>query len=184
MISKLENLCQLFHGYFFSSPKCHLEFQKLFEIVKTKGLKKIWNVKIRWISMLTHLKQIGKKFKMMIGRMVVGFGFNGSNQGQYFKFVWQCTIMGLLCILPMLETINVLMKFGKGKDYLYVITLQLQKFAKQTYIGCMMIQTHPSKIQTLMFIDVVVNTSCKITQDWIITNLNDGIKHLAFWIIR
>jgi len=76
------------------------------------------------------------------------------------------------------------MKFGKGKDYLYVITLQLPKFAKQTYIGCMMIQTHPSKLQTLMFIDVVVNTSCKITQDWIIIDLNDGIEHLAFWIIK
>jgi hypothetical protein len=31
----------------------------------------------------------------------------------------------------MLKTINVLMKFGKGKYYLYVITLQLSKFAKQ-----------------------------------------------------
>ncbi len=35
-----------------------------------------------------------------------------------------------------------------------------------------------------MFIDVVVNRSCKIMQDWIITNLNDGIEHLAFWIME
>jgi hypothetical protein len=33
-----------------------------------------------------------------------------------------------------------------------------------------------------MFIDVVVNTSYKITQNWVI-DLNDGIKHLAFCII-
>jgi len=30
-----------------------------------------------------------------------------------------------------------------------------------------------------MYIDVVVNTLCKIMQDWI-TDLNDGIEHLSF----
>ncbi len=29
---------------------------------------------------------------------------------------------------------------------------------------------------------MIVNASCKIVQDWV-TDLNDGIKHLAFWII-
>ncbi len=29
---------------------------------------------------------------------------------------------------------------------------------------------------------MIVNTSCKIVQDWVI-DLNDGIKHLAFWIM-
>ncbi len=74
MVSKLEDLHQLIYGYFSSSPKCHLEFQKLTEIVKAKGLNFFQNVKIRWINMLTPLKQIGKKFKMLITKMVVEFG--------------------------------------------------------------------------------------------------------------
>ncbi len=32
------------------------------------------------------------------------------------------------------------------------------------------------------FTDVIANTSCRITQNWVI-DLNDGTKHLAFHII-
>jgi hypothetical protein len=80
MVSKLENLLQLFYAYFSSSPKCDLEFQRLIEIVKTKGLKVFQNVKMRWINMLTPLKQIGKKFKMLIVKMVVDFGSMEANK--------------------------------------------------------------------------------------------------------
>ncbi len=52
MISKLENFLQMLYGYFSTSPKRHLEFTKLVEIVETKGLKVIQNVKTRWINML------------------------------------------------------------------------------------------------------------------------------------
>jgi hypothetical protein len=37
MVSKLKNLFQSLYGYSSSSPKRHLEFQKLAKIVKTKG---------------------------------------------------------------------------------------------------------------------------------------------------
>jgi hypothetical protein len=119
---------------------------------------------------------------MLIVKMAVDFGSMEATKANMLNLCDIDTNMGLPCIFPMLKSINVLMKFVKGKDYLYVITLQLSKFAKQTYIGCMVIQTHPSKLQTFMFIDVVVNTSCKIMQDWI-TNINDGIKHLFFGFI-
>jgi hypothetical protein len=56
MVSKLEDLLQSLYGYFFNSPKQHLEFQKLVEIVEIKGLKVFQNVKTRWINMLTLLK--------------------------------------------------------------------------------------------------------------------------------
>jgi hypothetical protein len=44
MVSKLEDLFQSLYGYFFNSPKCHLEFTKLVEIVETKDLKILQNV--------------------------------------------------------------------------------------------------------------------------------------------
>jgi hypothetical protein len=124
-------------------------------------------MKMKWINMLTPLKQIGKKFKMLITKMAVDFDSMEATKANMLNVCDIDTIMGLPYIFPMLKSINVLMKFAKGKDYLYVITLQLSKFAKQTYIERMVIQTHPSKLQTLMFIDVAVNTSCKIMQDWI-----------------
>jgi hypothetical protein len=39
MVSKLEDLLQLFYGYFYSSSKHHLEIQNLVEIIEIKGLK-------------------------------------------------------------------------------------------------------------------------------------------------
>jgi len=95
---------------------------------------------MKWINMLTLLKQIGKKFKMLIVKMAIDFGSMEATKSNVLNLCGIDTIMGLPCIFPMLESINVLMKFVKGKDYLYVITLQLSKFAKQTYIGCMVIQ--------------------------------------------
>jgi hypothetical protein len=122
MDSKLEDL-QVFYAYLSSSPKCHFEFERLTEIVKTKGLNVFRNVKTRWIDMLTLLKQIGKKFKMLIVKMTVDFGSMEATKANMLNLYDIDTIINLPCIFPMLEFINVLMKFAKGKDYLYVITL-------------------------------------------------------------
>ncbi len=73
--------------------------------------------------MLTLLKQIGKKFKMLIVKMTVDFGSMEVTKANMLNLYDIDTIINLPCIFPMLEFINVLMKFAKGKDYLYVITL-------------------------------------------------------------
>ncbi len=61
--------------------------------------------------------------------------------------------------------------------------LQLLEFAKLIYTKCTMISHisfQPENFLELM--DVVANTSYKITQNWV-SNLNGGIKHLIFCII-
>jgi hypothetical protein len=45
MVAKLEDLSQSLYFYFSSSPKCHLEFTKLVEMVEI-GLKILQNVSI------------------------------------------------------------------------------------------------------------------------------------------
>jgi hypothetical protein len=45
MVATLEDLPQYLYFYISSSPKWHLEFTKLVEIVKTRGLKILKNVK-------------------------------------------------------------------------------------------------------------------------------------------
>jgi hypothetical protein len=58
MVAKLEDLLQSLYFYYSNSPKQHLEFTKLTEIVETRGLKILQNVKIQWINMLEPLKWV------------------------------------------------------------------------------------------------------------------------------
>ena len=69
LVSKIESLCKSMHSYFLHLPKWHLEFTKLTEIVETKGLKIMNNVKTRWISLLEPLKYVLDKYKTLIVKM-------------------------------------------------------------------------------------------------------------------
>jgi hypothetical protein len=66
LVSKIESLCKSMHSYFSHSPKRHLEFTKLAEIMETEGLKIVNNVKTRWISLLEPLKHILGEYKTLI----------------------------------------------------------------------------------------------------------------------
>ena len=66
VVQKLENLSKSLHSYFVSSPKCHLEFTKLTEVVETKGLKILNKVHTQWISSLEPLKSISSEYKTLI----------------------------------------------------------------------------------------------------------------------
>jgi hypothetical protein len=74
MVSKLEDLFQSLYGYFFSSPKHHLEFIKLAKIVEIEGLKIFRNVKSWWISMLAPFKRVQKEYKTLLVMMVTDSG--------------------------------------------------------------------------------------------------------------
>jgi hypothetical protein len=116
MLSKLEDFLQSHYKYFFGSPKRHLEFTKLVEIVEIEGLKVLWNVKTRWINMLAPFKKFGKDYKTLIAKTVVD---NGTVEASKANLVNLCdvgTILGLPCVLPMLESINALMKFAQVND--------------------------------------------------------------------
>jgi hypothetical protein len=55
MVSELEGiLLKILYGYFFSSPKDHLEFPKFAKIVEVIRLKFFPKVETRWINMLQH----------------------------------------------------------------------------------------------------------------------------------
>jgi len=46
------------YDYFSHSPKRHLEFQRFFQTLETKGNKILKNVKTRWMSITDPLKRI------------------------------------------------------------------------------------------------------------------------------
>jgi hypothetical protein len=58
IMNSIEDLLQTCHSYFAHSPKRHLEFNKLIEMMETKGLKMFKNVKTLWISLLEPQKKI------------------------------------------------------------------------------------------------------------------------------
>jgi hypothetical protein len=47
VVNRIEDLLQSLHSYFARSPKRHLEFVKLVEVMETKGLKILRQVKTR-----------------------------------------------------------------------------------------------------------------------------------------
>jgi hypothetical protein len=61
LVVKLEELLQSLYSYFTSSPKQHLEFIKLLEIVETQGFKILQSVKTYSISLIGALEAcVGK----------------------------------------------------------------------------------------------------------------------------
>jgi len=72
----IENLIQNHHTYFFHSPKRHLELIRLTNMMETKGLKMLKNVKTRWISLLCSVWIILSKYMPLLAKM---FMDNSSN---------------------------------------------------------------------------------------------------------
>ncbi len=70
-------------------------------------------------------------------------------------------ILGLPCILPMLEFVNGRMKFAQGKDVFvcdYITAGDLYKMYND-FNTSFQLENFPK------FIDVIANTSCRIDQD-------------------
>jgi hypothetical protein len=51
----------------------HLEFQRFFQTLETKGNKILKNVKTRWMSMLDPLKKITAEYRPLLRVMQVGY---------------------------------------------------------------------------------------------------------------
>ncbi len=111
MVFKLEDLFQSLYKYFSSSPKHHLEFTKLVECMEIKGLKVLWNVKTRCISMLAPLKRVGKEYKTLIVKMATNSGTMEATKANLVNMCDVGTILNLPCVLFMLESVNAWMKF-------------------------------------------------------------------------
>ncbi len=66
----IESLLQSIYVFFFHSPKWHIEFTKLAELMGTKGKKFFKNVKAWWTSMLNLLLNVLSEYKPLLTKMV------------------------------------------------------------------------------------------------------------------
>jgi hypothetical protein len=85
-------------------------------------------VKTRWINLLAPLKRVGKKYKTLIVKMAIDNGYVETIKMNLVNLCDVGIILGLPCILPMLEFVNALMKFAKIKDVFvcdYIATIKI-----------------------------------------------------------
>jgi hypothetical protein len=70
VINRIEDLIQSLHSYFARSPKQHLEFVKLAEVLETKGLKILRQVKTRWLSMMSPAIKVMNEYRTLVVKMM------------------------------------------------------------------------------------------------------------------
>jgi len=78
--------------------------------------------------MLTPLKWVKKEYNTLIVKMVIDNGYVEATKVNLVNLCDVGIILGLPCILPMLELVNVLMKFVEAMDVFvcdYIATIKI-----------------------------------------------------------
>ncbi len=65
----VEQVIQKVHSYFSKSPKRLSEYQKLAEVMETKGLKPLLQVSTRWVSLLEPLRRLLANYRTLLAKM-------------------------------------------------------------------------------------------------------------------
>lgn len=116
MVTKIKTLLQLLHSYFTSSPKMHLEFTKLAEIMETSGLKMLPTVRTRWISMFEPLKRVLSEYKTLIVKMSKDANEESKAAPNLMFLCDLSTLLALPYLLPLLESVNSLITFSQSRN--------------------------------------------------------------------
>ncbi len=116
LVFRIENLLQCLYGYFSHSPKRHLEFTKFTKIVETKGKRILWNIKIRWISMINLVKWVLFEYCTLLMKMALNATIIPSAQSNLSLLIDVETLSGLNVMMPLLEAICSFIKFAQLKD--------------------------------------------------------------------
>jgi len=101
------------YSFFAYNLKKFLEFIKLVETLKTKGLKLLRNVKIHWISMLSPLKRLLAHYKSLVVKMHFDCEKNKSVYGNFELFCDLDVILGLPYVMPILEVVHYVIKYAQ-----------------------------------------------------------------------
>jgi hypothetical protein len=70
VVNRIEDFLQTLHSYFARSPKRHLEYVKLAEVLQTKGLKILKQVKTWWLSMMSPAIRAMNEYRTLVVKMM------------------------------------------------------------------------------------------------------------------
>jgi len=107
--------------YYSQSPKRHLEHIELVEAIDSKGLIFLKNIKTRWIPMLALFKQMLGEYKTLVVKMTDDVVNSATIHTNYELLRGVKIVMGLRCVLLMLEVVQSLSKLAQNKEFSYVI---------------------------------------------------------------
>jgi hypothetical protein len=128
VVSQIEDLLQSLYAYFNKSPKQHLQFVKLTEVLQSKGLKILKNVKTRWISILSPAVRVMNEYKVLL---VIMKEMSSSLDVAQKNLNLLCDVqvlLGLSRLLPMLRCAHLLMQFAQSRDVFvcdYIAAIQV-----------------------------------------------------------
>jgi hypothetical protein len=122
VLQKIELLLADLYSYFCKSPKKHIEFCKLAEVMETKGLKILRNIKTRWISMLSPAIRAMNEYKTLLVKILGDSKLK--KEKMQAKNATICLnhltdiqiVLGLTSLLPMLRLSQSLIKFAQKQD--------------------------------------------------------------------
>jgi hypothetical protein len=81
--------------------------------------------------MLAFLKRVRKDYKTLAAKMVVNSGIVEATKANVVNLCDVGIILGMSCVLPMLESVNALMKFAQVRDIFicdyneYIVTVKI-----------------------------------------------------------
>lgn len=116
VVANVEDLLQVTHGYFAHSSKRHHEFTKLAALMEKKGNKILKQVKTRWISLLKPAKRILQQYSVLVYKMHLDTGSVKAAEKTLETLVDVETMLGLACLVPLLEQLNDVIKFSQRRN--------------------------------------------------------------------
>jgi hypothetical protein len=84
--------------------------------MQKKGNKVLLNVKTKWISMLSLAKRVMAKYKTLLVKMALDSLTYQQAKLNYENLCDLQVLLGLACILPLLEFVHSLIKFAQTRD--------------------------------------------------------------------
>jgi hypothetical protein len=115
-VNRIEDLLQTLHSYFARSPKRHLEFVKLAEVLETKGLKILRQVKTRWLSMMSPAIKVMNEYRTLVVKMMEDQDDMESAKTSFQHLNDVQIVVSLSCLISMLKCLHSLMQLGQNRD--------------------------------------------------------------------
>jgi hypothetical protein len=116
VVNRIEDLIQSLHSYFTRSPKRHLEFVNLAEVLETKGLKILRQVKTRWLSMISPAIRVMNEYKTLVVKMMEDQDDMESAKTSFHHLIDVQIVVSLPCLVPMFKCLHSLMQLGQKRD--------------------------------------------------------------------
>jgi hypothetical protein len=187
ILGGIEEMIADIYKFFCKSPKKHLEFVKLAELLESKGNKILRNIKTRWLSMLAPAVRIMNEYRPLLVKLLKEAKVRRPKQlaTTCFQHIMDVQVLlGLAYILPMLRLFNKLMKYAQRNDVFvcdYLASVQvLKNDLHRLYVDERTMFTHEIFWDFNMLVEVHAD---QIPMKWTIEEFDlnlEGVEFLTF----